>query len=85
MERAEQDNTRKILDLMTKKFNVISTYEDKAPDVLKFEIGTVKRDIFSQIMESQIKADFEEDIAKIISRLDALETKVQDLERNKKQ
>jgi hypothetical protein len=51
---------------MAKKFNVISTYEDKAPDVLKFEIGTVKRDIFSQIMAIQIKADFEEDIAKTL-------------------
>lgn len=30
MERVGQDNTRKILDLMAKKFNVISVYEDKA-------------------------------------------------------
>ena len=29
MERVGQDNTRKILDLMAKKFNVISVYEDK--------------------------------------------------------
>ena len=30
MERVGQDNTQKILDLMAKKFNVISVYEDKA-------------------------------------------------------
>ena len=30
MERVGQDNTRKILDLIAKKFNVISVYEDKA-------------------------------------------------------
>ena len=85
MERVGRDNTQKILELMAKKFNIITVYEDKASDRLKFEIGTIKRDIFSQIMAIQIKADFEEDIAKIISRLDTLETKVQDLERNKKQ
>jgi hypothetical protein len=79
-------NTKKTLDLLVKKHGILEEYEHKAPTLTEeFKINTMRGDIFSQILIFQFKLEFEEDIAKIFSRLDDLETKVKDLSARKKQ
>lgn len=85
MEEIERD-TRKMVDILVKKHQVLLEYEEKAPNPIdQFKINTMRSDIFCQILIFQFKAELEEDIAKIVSRLDNLETKLQELGSGKKQ
>ena len=59
-------------------------YETKATnEVVKSQISNMRAEIFTHVIIFKMKADFEDDIAKIISRLDDLETKVNDLSQRK--
>ena len=79
-----QGNTRATTELMMERHKMYLRYEKKETDeFLKFRISTMREDAFTQVMLFKVKGDVEEDIAKIFSRLDDLETKIQSLNQRK--
>jgi hypothetical protein len=73
-------DSKKMVEHLVKKHEILEKYAKMARDhQTKFEITSTRADIFCQILLFQFKTEFEEDIAKIFSRLDDLETKIQDL------
>ena len=85
--RAKQDkiapgDSAKLLENLMERHRLYSRYEGlakKAKDSMRtFMISTMREDLFLQVMIYKIKADLEGDIAKIFSRLDDLETKIQE-------
>jgi hypothetical protein len=51
----------------------------------RFNISSRREDIFLEVMIYKVKADMEDDMAQIFTRLDDLETKVQALTQGKQQ
>jgi tetrahydromethanopterin S-methyltransferase subunit G len=51
----------------------------------RFNISTRREDIFLEVMIYKVKADMEDDMSQIFTRLDDLETKVQALAQGKQQ
>jgi tetrahydromethanopterin S-methyltransferase subunit G len=51
----------------------------------RFNISTRREDIFLEVMIYKVKADMEDDMSQIFTRLDDLETKVQALIQGKQQ
>jgi len=79
-----EGNTRKVLDLMMEKHRLYHKYEIEETDPeFRFKKSTLRQEVFIQIMIYKVKADLEDDIAKIFSRLDDLETKVNSLNQGK--
>jgi hypothetical protein len=61
-------------------------YENMANDITtRFNISSRREDIFLEVMIYKVKADMEDDMAQIFTRLDDLETKVQALTQGKQQ
>ena len=69
----------KFLENLMERHRLYSRYEilaKKAGDSMRtFMISTMREDLLLQVMIYKIKVDLEGDIAKIFSRLDALESK----------
>jgi len=79
-----QGDSRKMLELLMERHKNYHRHENQATDpTLRVQISNMREDVFLQIMIYKIKADFEDDIAKIISRIDDLETKVKNLSQGK--
>jgi hypothetical protein len=61
-------------------------YENMANDITtRFNISSRREDIFLEVMIYKVKADMEDDMSQIFTRLDDLETKVQALTQGKQQ
>lgn len=61
-------------------------YENMATDITtRFNISSRREDIFLEVMIYKVKADMEDDMAQIFTRIYDLETKVQALTKGKHQ
>jgi len=61
-------------------------YEKMATDITtRFNISSRREDIFLEVMIYKVKADMEDDMAQIFTRIYDLETKVQALTKGKHQ
>jgi len=86
--RSKQDklqpgDSQGFLDCLMERHRLYSKYEHMAKaqgdPMRNFMISTMREDVLSQVMIYKIKVDVEGDMAKIFSRLDDLETKIQAL------
>ena len=81
----QRGDSQKMLEMTEERHRLYYKYEKIAKaqgDLLgELFISSMREDVFLQIMIYKVKVDVEGDIAKIFSRLDALETKIQNLER----
>jgi hypothetical protein len=68
------------------RHKVYLKYENMATDITtRFNISTRREDIFLEVMIYKVKADMEDYMSQIFTRLDDLETKVQALIQGKQQ
>jgi hypothetical protein len=81
-----QRNSRAVIQLLMERHKVYLKYENMATDITtRFNISTRREDIFLEVMIYKVKADMEDDMSQIFTRLDDLETKVQALIQGKQQ
>jgi hypothetical protein len=81
-----QRNSRAIIELLMERHKLYLKYESMAADITtRFNISTRREDIFLEVMIYKVKADMEDDMAQIFTRLDDLETKIQALTQRKAQ
>jgi hypothetical protein len=81
-----QRNSRAVIQLLMERHKLYLKYENMATDITtRFNISSRREDIFLEVMIYKVKADMEDDMAQIFTRLDDLETKVQALTQGKQQ
>jgi hypothetical protein len=79
-----QSNSRATIELLMERHKMYLKYENMAADITtRFNISTIREDIFLKVMIYKVKADMEDDMAQIFTRLDDLEVKVQALTQGK--